>query len=336
MKILVTGGLGFIGSITCIYLLEKGFDVVIIDNLSNSKIEVLDKIKKITHKNITFYKKDLKNKQDIDDIFLNEKIDACIHFAGYKAVFESVVDPLKYYNNNLISTINLLEVMKKYNVKKLVFSSSATVYGKPKSLPIYEDFPLSSNNPYGNTKLIIENILSDLFKSDNSFSIAILRYFNPIGGDESGLLYEDPNEVPNNLMPYIVKVASKQLPFLKVFGNDYETIDGTGVRDYIHVVDLAKGHINALEYIMNKTCLETFNLGTGVGTSVLELVKIFEEVNNVEIPYKIEKRRDGDVESCYASIDKAVKLLNFKPTKTIYDACYDSYRYIKEGKNDAV
>lgn len=327
MKVLVTGGCGYIGSHTVVDLLNSKIDVVIVDNLINSKIEVLDKIKKITNKDFTFYQIDLCDKEKLKDVFKNEKIDAVIHFAGLKAVGESVEKPLLYYRNNLISTLNLLDLMKEYNVKKIVFSSSATVYGNPKSLPIYEDFPLSTTNPYGTTKLMIENILKDLYKADNSFDITILRYFNPIGAHKSGLLGEDPNGIPNNLMPYIVRVATGKLSVLNIFGNDYKTIDGTGVRDYIHVCDLSYGHVLALKN--KKTGLKIYNLGTGKGTSVLELVSIFEQVNNLKINKKIVARREGDIDSCYASNELAKKELGFITKYNIEDMCRDSYNYIK-------
>lgn len=326
MKVLVTGGCGYIGSHTVVDLLNEGMDVVIVDNLINSKKDILDKIKKITNKNCQFYQIDLCNKDELKEVFEKENIDSVIHFAGLKAVGESVEKPLMYYQNNLISTLNLLELMKEYNVKKIVFSSSATVYGNPNSLPIYEDFPLSVTNPYGSTKLMIENILKDLYKADNSFDITILRYFNPIGAHKSGLLGEDPNGIPNNLMPYIVRVATGILPILNIFGNDYNTIDGTGVRDYIHVCDLSYGHVLALKN--KKEGLKIYNLGTGKGTSVLELVQIFEKVNNIKINYQIVDRREGDIDSCYASNELAKKELGFNPKYNIEDMCKDSYNFI--------
>ena len=332
MKILVTGGVGFIGSHTCVELLNNDYEIVVVDNLSNSSLDVVDKIKKITNKNFSFYENDLCDKEALINIFSKEKIDAVIHFAGFKAVGESVSFPLKYYRNNLDSTLTLLEVMQQFNCKKLVFSSSATVYGNPKSLPIKEDFPLSTTNPYGTTKLMIENILNDLYISDNDWSIAILRYFNPIGGHESGLLYENPNGIPNNLMPYIIKVANKDLPYLGVFGNDYDTVDGTGVRDFIHVVDLARGHVNAINYVLSNVGVDCYNLGTGRGTSVLELVSVFENVNKVNIPIEIKPRRNGDIASCYADCTKAYDVLGFKATKTIDDMCIDAYRSFKKEK----
>lgn len=329
MKILVTGGCGYIGSHTCCELLDNGYEVVIIDNLSNSKEDVIDKIKKITNKDLKFYKCDLCDKELVDKIFEKEKIDAVIHFAGLKAVGESVKKPLLYYRNNLDSTLTLLEVMTKYNCKKLVFSSSATVYGNPKTLPIKEDFDLKTTNPYGSTKLYIEGILKDLYNSDHDWSIAVLRYFNPIGAHKSYLIGENPNDIPNNLMPYIVKVATKKLKQLSIFGNDYNTVDGTGVRDYIHVVDLAIGHIKAIELINKEKGIDFYNLGTGHGYSVLEIVKTFEKVNNIKVNYKITDRRPGDIDACYADCSYALKKLNFKATKTIEEMVKDSYEYAK-------
>lgn len=333
MKVLVTGGTGFIGSHTSVELLDNNYEVIIIDNLSNSKKEVINKIDKITGKKVKFYYGDVCDKKLLQEIFKENKIDAVIHFAGYKAVGESVTKPLMYYRNNIGSTINLLEVMNEFNCKKLVFSSSATVYGNPKELPIKEDFPLSATNPYGQTKLMIENILRDLFVSDNTWKIAILRYFNPIGAHSSGLIGEDPNDIPNNLMPIILKVATKQMKELKVFGNDYNTVDGTGVRDYIHVVDLANAHLKALETLNNEHGIDFYNIGTGHGFSVLELVKTFEKVNNVKIPYIITERRPGDIDSCYADTSYAYKKLNFKTTKNIIDMCKDAYNFIKNNKD---
>ena len=327
MKVLVTGGCGYIGSHTVLELLKNDMEVIIVDNLINSKKDVIDKIKKITNKDVTFYEIDLCDKEKLRTIFEKEKFDSVIHFAGLKAVGESVEKPLMYYENNLISTINLLDLMKEYNVKKIVFSSSATVYGNPKSLPIKEDFPLSTTNPYGTTKLMIETILKDLYNADNSFDITILRYFNPIGADKSGLLGEDPNGIPNNLMPYIVRVAVGKLPILNIFGDDYNTIDGTGVRDYIHVCDLADGHVLALKN--KKTGLKIYNLGTGKGTSVLELVNTFEKVNGVKVNKQIVGRRDGDIDACFASIELAKKELGFNPKYTIEDMCLDSYNFVK-------
>jgi len=332
MKILVTGGTGYIGSHTCVELLNNGYEVVIIDNLSNSKKDVVDKIKEITNKELTFYEGDVCDRNLLTRIFENEKIDAVIHFAGYKAVGESVKLPLKYYRNNLNSTITLCEVMSNFNVKKLVFSSSATVYGSPKSLPIKEDFPLSTTNPYGTTKLMIEGILKDLYISDNSWSIAVLRYFNPIGAHESGLIGENPNDIPNNLMPYIVKVATGELECLSIFGNDYDTKDGTGVRDYIHVVDLSRGHIKAIEKIINDTGIDYYNLGTGHGYSVLEIVENFSRINGVKVNYKITDRRPGDIAACYADPSYAKEKLNWSAEKGIEDMCRDAYRFVVKNK----
>ena len=316
-SILVTGGMGYIGSHTVVELLENNYEVIIVDNLINSKLEVLDNIVKITGKRPKFYQYDLCNQNDLEQVFKENKIDAVIHFAGLKAVGESVQKPLLYYQNNLVSTLNLLEVMTKHNCKKLVFSSSATVYGTPKSLPIKEDFPLSTTNPYGSTKLFIEYMLKDLYKSDPTWSIAILRYFNPIGAHSSYLLGEDPNGIPNNLMPYIVKVATKELDHLNIFGNDYETKDGTGVRDYI----------KAIEKTMKSNQVDCYNLGTGHGYSVLEIVNTFERINNIKVPYQITKRRDGDIAECYADPSYAKQELNFTCTKTLEDMVRDSYQY---------
>lgn len=332
MKILVTGGCGFIGSHTCVELLNNDYEVVVIDDLSNSSEDVIEKIKSITGKDLTFYKGQVQDKELLESIFEKEKIDGVIHFAGYKAVGESVLKPLMYYHNNLLSTLILCEVMSKYNCKRLVFSSSATVYGKPESLPIKEDFPLSTTNPYGTTKLMIEQILGDLYKSDNEWNIAILRYFNPIGAHESGLIGENPKDIPNNLMPYIMKVATKELEMLSVFGNDYDTHDGTGVRDYIHVVDLAKGHIKAIERISNYDGIDYYNLGTGNGYSVLDLVNTFKKVNNTDVPYKIVDRRPGDIDACYADPKYAYEKLGWKAEKNIEDMCRDAYNFIEKNK----
>lgn len=328
LKILVTGGTGYIGSHTVVELLEEGHEVVVIDNFSNSKSSSLDAITQITGKTVDFYEGDVSDISLLEKVFQEQQIDAVIHFAGFKAVGESVSKPILYYDNNLISTIRLLEVMEKYQCYRLVFSSSATVYGNPKSLPIHEDAPLSTTNPYGTTKWMIEMMLRDICVSNPLWSIAILRYFNPIGAHESGLIGENPNGIPNNLMPYLVKVSTGEFKELKIFGNDYPTVDGTGVRDYIHVVDLAKGHLKAILYLFNHSSIETFNLGTGQGCSVLELVKIFEQVNYVSIPYSIEKRRLGDIASCYADVSKAKELLGWSSTKTIQDMCKDAYRYV--------
>lgn len=332
MKILVTGGTGFIGSHTCVELLDAGYDVVIIDNLSNSKKEVVGYIENITNKKVSFYENDVCDKEALRNIFKEHKIDAIIHFAGYKAVGESVSKPLMYYRNNLDSTLSLLEVANEFGVKKIAFSSSATVYGKPKSLPIKESFPLSTTNPYGTTKLIIEGILRDLYKADNEWSIAILRYFNPIGAHESGLLGENPNGIPNNLMPYIIKVATHELECLGIFGNDYDTHDGTGVRDYIHVVDLAKGHVKAIEKVLNSTGCDAYNLGTGKGYSVLDLVNTFMKVNNVDVKYEIKERRPGDIDACYADPSYAYEKLGWKAEKSVEQMCKDAYNFVKKHK----
>ena len=331
-KILVTGGLGYIGSHTSVLFLQSGYEVVIMDNLSNSKIEVVDKIKKITNKDFKFYKEDLRNEKVLDDIFKKENIDAVIHFAGLKAVGESVKKPLLYYQNNLDSTLTLCKIMNKYNVKKLVFSSSATVYGSQKVLPIKETASLSTTNPYGSTKLFIEYILDDIYKSDNDWSIIKLRYFNPVGAHDSGLLGEDPNGIPNNLMPYVSKVAMGELPYLNVFGDDYKTKDGTGVRDYIHVVDLSLGHLKALEYIEKNNGSIAINLGTGKGYSVLDIVNAYEKVNGIKVPYKIAPRRDGDIAECYADPTKALELLNWKAEKDLDDMVRSSYNFVKNNK----
>ena len=332
MKILVTGGTGYIGSHTAVELLNSGYEIVIIDNFSNSKSDVLDKIKLITNKDFKFYEGDVCNKDLLRKIFSENKIDAVIHFAGYKAVGESVKKPIMYYRNNIDSTLSLIEVMNEFNCKKIVFSSSATVYGNPTTLPIKEDFPLSTTNPYGSTKLMIENILRNLYISDNDWSIALLRYFNPIGAHVSGLIGENPKGIPNNLMPYIVKVANKELNELSIFGNDYDTPDGTGVRDYIHVVDLAKGHIKAIEKILKDKGIDAYNLGTGIGYSVLDLVTTFERVNNIKVPYKITDRRPGDIASCYADSSYALEKLNWKAEKGIEEMCRDSYNFVLNSK----
>ena len=330
MKVLVTGGTGFIGSHTCVELLNAGYDVVIVDNLSNSKKEVVGYVEEITNKKLAFYEADVCDKEALRSIFREHEIDAVIHFAGYKAVGESVSKPLMYYRNNVDSTLSLLEVMDEFGVKKLAFSSSATVYGNPKELPIKEDFPLSTTNPYGTTKLIIEGILRDLYKSDNEWSIAILRYFNPIGAHESGLIGENPNGIPNNLMPYIIKVAIRELDCLGVFGNDYDTYDGTGVRDYIHVVDLAKGHVKAIEKVLKDNGVDAYNLGTGKGCSVLDLVNTFIKVNKVDVKYEIKERRPGDIDACYADPTYAYEKLGWKAQKNLEEMCKDAYNYVKK------
>lgn len=337
MNILVTGGLGYIGSHTCVELLDAGYDIVVVDNLYNSDISVKDRIEKITGKTFKFYEDDVCDEDALEKIFSENKIDAVIHFAAYKAVGESVRLPLNYYENNLTSTIKLCKVMKRHKVNAFVFSSSATVYGSPKTLPIKEDFPLSTTNPYGSTKLYNEGILKDVSISDDKFSVIILRYFNPIGAHHSALIGEDPKGIPNNLMPYIVKVAAGELECLNVFGNDYNTHDGTGVRDYIHVVDLAKGHLKAIEKAMEEPGVKYYNLGTGTGYSVLDLVTTYEKVNNVKVPYKIVGRRPGDIDACYADPTKAYEELGWKAELGIEEMCRDSYLYqenFKKGLND--
>ena len=328
MKILVTGGCGYIGSHTVVELLNHGIETVIIDNLVNSKKEVIFKIEEITKKKPIFYEGDVRDEELLRSIFKSHKIDAVIHFAGLKAVGESVEKPLEYYQNNLDSTLVLLSVMREFKVKKIIFSSSATVYGECKIVPIKEEYPVGgTTNPYGTTKLMIEHILKDLAISDKDMSIVILRYFNPIGAHSSGLIGDDPNGIPNNLMPYIVKVASGDLPYLNVFGSDYDTPDGTGVRDYIHVVDLAIGHVKALSKAMKDTGVFIYNLGTGRGYSVLEIVKSFEEVNKVSIPYEIKERRAGDIASCYADVGKAEEELGFKAKYGIEEMVRDSWNF---------
>ena len=332
MSILVTGGAGYIGSHTVVELLNAGENVIIIDNFSNSKKESLDAIKKITNKDFKFYEIDYLDRNALEKVFEeNSDIDSVINFAGYKAVGESVQKPIDYYINNISGALVLLDTMKKYNVKKFVFSSSATVYGEPEKTPITEDCRVGgTTNPYGTTKLYIEQILKDLYKSDPSWDIAILRYFNPVGAHESGLIGEEPQGVPNNLMPYIVRVAAGILPELSIFGNDYDTNDGTGVRDYIHVVDLAKGHLKALEKLNNeKQGLFIYNLGTGIGYSVLDMVKAFEKVTGKEVKYKIAPRREGDIATCYSNPEKAQRELAWKAEKTLEDMCRDSWRFIE-------
>lgn len=327
--ILVTGGAGYIGSHTCVELLNEDYDIVVVDNFSNSKTESLKRVEELTGKSIKFYEVDLLDREGLEKVFSENDIEAVIHFAGLKAVGESVEIPLKYYHNNITSTLILCEVMEKYNVKKLVFSSSATVYGVPQSVPISEDFPLSTTNPYGSTKLMIEQILRDLYTSDEEWSISLLRYFNPIGAHESGRIGEDPNGIPNNLMPFITQVAIGKREKLSVFGNDYDTHDGTGVRDYIHVVDLAKGHLKALQKIKDTTGIDAYNLGTGTGYSVLDIVKNFEKANNIRIPYEITPRRPGDIAQCYADPTKAKEELGWVAEKGIEDMCRDSWNWQK-------
>lgn len=326
MNILVTGGTGYIGSHTVADLFENGHSIIIFDNLSNSKIDVVGKIKQITGKVPKFVKGDIRDESALDSLFESNKIDAVIHFAGLKAVGESCEKPLLYYENNICGTINLLNVMKKYGCKKIVFSSSATVYGDPQSVPVTEDSPLSTTNPYGSTKLFIEQIMKDLSAAESDWDITLLRYFNPVGAHESGLLGENPNGIPNNLMPYIMNVACGKLEKLHVFGNDYPTEDGTGVRDYIHVCDLAHGHTLAIN---NMGGLRIYNLGTGIGYSVLDMVKTFEKVNNVKIPYVIDSRRPGDIAVNFACTDKAKNEIGFEATRNLEDMCRSSYEFAK-------
>ena len=333
-KVLVTGGLGFIGSEAVICLIENGYEPVIVDNLYNSKLAVLDRIETITHVRPSFYEVDCCKYEETKRVFEENDIDAVIHFAGYKAVGESTQKPIEYYQNNLGSALTVLQIMKEKNVKNFIFSSSATVYGVPERVPLVETDPVgSATNPYGETKIMIERILEDTAKADPSMNICLLRYFNPIGAHPSGLLGEDPNGLPNNLMPYVSQVAIGKLPFLRVFGDDYKTVDGTGVRDYIHVVDLAEGHVAALKRLEDKPGLVVYNLGTGKGTSVLELVHAFEEANAIEIPYQIMPRRPGDVDENFANVDKAAKELHWKAKLTITDACRDSFNFQKKNPN---
>ena len=333
MRILVTGGAGYIGSHTCVLLLEAGYEIAVLDNLDNSCEESLKRVKEITGKDFNFYKVDLLDYDDVNEAFNKEKFDAVIHFAGLKAVGESCAIPLRYYHNNITGTLNLCDIMSKHGCKKLVFSSSATVYGDPHTVPIKEDFPLSATNPYGQTKLMIEYILKDLYKSDNEWDIAILRYFNPVGAHKSGKIGEDPNGIPNNLIPYVSQVAVGKLECLSVFGNDYDTKDGTGVRDYIHVVDLANGHLKALEKISKKSGVVVYNLGTGTGYSVLDMVKAFEKASGKTVKYKIAPRRPGDIAECYADPTKAREELGFIATHTLEDMCKDTWRWQEDNPN---
>lgn len=332
MAILITGGAGYIGSHTCIELLNAGHEVVVVDNLSNSDIEVIEKMRSITEKELMFYELDLLDECKLEGVFIENEIDIVIHFAGYKAVGESVNEPLKYYYNNIAGTLVLLELMKKHKVKKIIFSSSATVYGNTTKAPISEDFPIKPTNPYGRTKQMIEDILMDLHISDPEWSIVILRYFNPIGAHESGKIGDDPKGIPNNLMPYITQVASGKIDRLYIYGNDYDTYDGTGVRDYIHVVDLAKGHVKALERIKNSSCLDIYNLGTGKGYSVLDVITTFENTNGVKISYSFTDRRVGDVSKSYCDPIKALKELGWKAEKNLEDMCRDSWNWCKSSK----
>ena len=327
MAILVTGGAGYIGSHTCIEILNAGYDVVVIDNLDNSSAESLKRVEKITGKSVKFYKEDVRCKDALRKIFTENKIEAAIHFAGLKAVGESVREPIMYYDNNLKNTIALLEVMDEFGVKKIVFSSSATVYGVATEMPLVEGMPLGAINPYGRTKYFIEEILRDLYVSDNEWSIALLRYFNPIGAHKSGLIGEDPKGIPNNLMPYISQVAVGKLEKLHVFGNDYNTVDGTGVRDYIHVVDLADGHVKAIDWALKNTGCEAFNLGTGNGVSVLQLRDAFVKASGIDVPYVIDPRRPGDPDEVYANAEKAKAVLGWEAKRGIEEMCEDTWRW---------
>ena len=333
MKILVTGGAGYIGTHTCVELIQAHHQIVVVDNLSNSKYEAIRRVEKITDSSIPFYQEDVTNYEAMEKIFAKEKFDGIIHFAGLKCVPESVKVPLDYYQNNIDGTLVLLKLMKKFKVRNFVFSSSATVYGDPKILPIPEDAPLSATNPYGRTKLFIEYILKDLYQSDSFFNIAILRYFNPIGAHPSGLIGEDPNGIPNNLVPYVTQVAIKKLPYLKVNGNDYPTKDGTGVRDYIHVCDLARGHVLALEKLTTNCGLVIYNLGTGTGYSVLEIVDAFSKVVGFEIPYQSAPRRPGDIATCYADPKKAYEELHFKTQYDLKAMAKDAWNWQKNNPN---
>ena len=333
MKILVTGGAGYIGSHTCVDLLNQGWDVVVVDNLSNSSEESLKRVESITGRSLSFYKADLLDKEALTRVFKAHTIDAVIHFAGMKAVGESIEIPLRYYHNNITGTLVLLEVMKAFSVKNLVFSSSATVYGDPHTLPIKEDFPLSVTNPYGRTKLMIEEMLKDIHLADTAWNIALLRYFNPVGAHECGRIGEDPNGIPNNLLPYISQVAVGKLEKVNVFGNDYDTPDGTGMRDYIHVSDLAAGHIKAIPKLFTDPGVVTYNLGTGRGNSVLEMIQGFGQACSKEIPFVIADRRPGDIAACWADPAKAEKELGWKAEKNLDDMCRDTWRWQKNNPN---
>ena len=333
MAVLVTGGAGYIGSHTCVELLESGKDIVVVDNFCNSKPESLNRIKKITGKDFKFYEADLRDREAVKKIFDENDIESVIHFAGLKAVGESVSIPLRYYHNNITSTLILCEEMAAHGVKKIVFSSSATVYGSPKTVPIKEDFELHTTNPYGSTKLMIEDILRDLYVSDKEWSIALLRYFNPIGAHKSGLIGEDPNGIPNNLLPYVAQVAVGKLPCLSVYGNDYPTHDGTGVRDYIHVVDLAIGHLRAVEKVEKDCGVHTYNLGTGNGYSVLDVVSAFEKASGRKVNYKIADRRPGDIAVCYADASHAKEELGWVAERGIEEMCADSWNFTKNNPN---
>ena len=333
MSILVTGGAGYIGSHTCVEMLNAGYDVIVIDNLDNSSSESLKRVEAITGKSVKFYEKDVRDREALRQIFTDNKIEAVIHFAGLKAVGESVREPIRYYSNNLESTLTLIEVMTEFNVKKIVFSSSATVYGVAKEMPLKEGMPIGAINPYGRTKLFIEEILRDLYVSDKEWSIALLRYFNPIGAHKSGTIGEDPKGIPNNLMPYISQVAVGKLEKLHVFGNDYNTVDGTGVRDYIHVVDLAIGHVKAVDWALDNLGCEEINLGTGNGISVLELRDAFVKASGVDVPYVIDPRRPGDPDEVYADATKALNLLGWKAERGVEEMCEDTWRWQSNNPN---
>lgn len=333
MAILVTGGAGYIGSHTCVELLNAGYDVVVADNLCNSCEEALKRVQEITGKVLTFYHLDIRDKEGLTQLFEQESIDAVIHFAGLKAVGESVQKPMLYYQNNVYGTLILCEVMNTFGIKNIVFSSSATVYGSPKTVPILEDFPLSVTNPYGRTKLMLEEILQDFHTADPEWNVILLRYFNPIGAHKSGRIGENPKGIPNNLMPYITQVAVGKLDYLGVFGDDYDTIDGSGVRDYIHVVDLALGHVKAIEKLKEKQGVLIYNLGTGNGYSVLQMIKAFEEASGQKIPYVIKPRRAGDIATCYADSSKAKKELGWKARYELKEMCEDSWRWQKNNPN---
>lgn len=332
-KILVTGGAGFIGSHTCVELLNAGYEVIIMDNLSNCKMESVNRIKQITDKDFLFYEIDMLDRNGVKKIFEENKIEGVIHFAGLKAVGESVQKPLEYYHTNMTGTFNICSVMKEFGCNKIVFSSSATVYGTNNTVPFTENSPLSATNPYGYTKVMIEQVLTDIWTADNEWSIALLRYFNPIGAHKSGLIGENPKGIPNNLLPYIAQVAIGKLPYLNVYGNDYDTIDGTGIRDYIHVVDLAIGHIKALEYLTEHKGVEAINLGSGEGHSVLQVLEAYGKACKKELEYKIVPRRAGDIASCYAQTEKAERLLNWKTQKNLDEMCIDSWNFTQKNPN---
>jgi UDP-glucose 4-epimerase len=333
MAILITGGAGYIGSHTCVQLLEAGYDIVVVDNLSNSSLESLNRVKQISGKNVAFVETDIRDATAMRALFKAHAITAVIHFAGLKAVGESTQKPQLYYDNNVVGSLNLFAVMREFGVKTIVFSSSATVYGDPATMPVTEDFPLSATNPYGRTKLMLEDILRDLHTADNSWRIGLLRYFNPIGAHHSGTMGEDPNGIPNNLLPYVSQVAVGRLDKLRVFGNDYATHDGTGVRDYIHVMDLADGHVKALAYLLKNEAIITINLGTGVGYSVLDVVNAFEKVSGKPVPYEFLPRRAGDVATNYADASKAASILGWQATRSLETMCADVWNWQSNNPN---